>query len=761
MHVRTRRWLIVLVASMGLAALAVRPVTARGPMPDPASQPTPAMTQPAPTPVPTTSPGATPAATATPEAPPPIVESIFHIIRFPFETMMQAVVQMSNKILLQSYREAGQRFTGALDQLVSGPYGLAPDVAADAPTPLFQNLVLPHWRVTLTAALLLLPVTLMLTAVGTLRLGATSVLGLADLKEALLGWLISAGAAGSSYYLLSLAHRLSVATAGSLLAADFGTRVTGATLAGAFFNVNALLALAGNLLTSPIVLYVAFFGLFLASSIMIGLGLALAAYTALAYLLTTLAPLVLVLGTLPPLRWLQGLWLKSVVVTFLIPIVDALLLKAAVSLFYNLLSAEGSGDVGTFITGVFVTAGVVSVLIAINFKVGEAVFGALAEVHRQALDATLGVVKLAAVAVGFAAGGLAIGAGAGAVAGAGGAGEAGTALAGGGPPIAGGPGGSGPNPAVSGAASGGTGTASASSPGSTLPAGNGRLGSGGIAQRMGQLLQGRTGHAPGAPAGPAASDQTAHPTQSIGGATGATVEGPDETQPDTSTEAPAPVDSRDAGRVPTGQASVNDASLRRARLAGSFGRALAHATRNPVLQGLGLGLQVGELAGTLRADRPSAAGQAGASPTGSLSEASIASALRWSNRDLSHLPNDLFDPGRDNTELMAGGLHQAFVTSGRAMRMEDMFRLANESYGAWQQQGQPGGLAAQRELFEAMLDPNTKGNPEVLVGELEQLAQRHGFRLAGQMAATAREAFARSQDSGAGRRTGPLSQRSS
>jgi hypothetical protein len=194
------------------------------------------------------------------------------------------------------------------------------------------------------------------------------------------------------------------------------------------------------------------------------------------------------------------------------------------------------------------------------------------------------------------------------------------------------------------------------------------------------------------------------------------------------------------------QPPANDGQLRRARLAGSFGRALSLATRNPIVQGLGLGLQAGGLAGEMRADRGSSAASGGGSPPDSMSAASLAGALRWSNRDLSHMPNELFDPGRDNTELMAGGLHQSFVSSGRAVPMAAAFRLANESYGAWRSQGQPGGVAAQRDLFEAMLDPNTKADPQTLVSHLETLAARHGFRLAGQIASTARDAFARSQD---------------
>jgi hypothetical protein len=224
----------------------------------------------------------------------------------------------------------------------------------------------------------------------------------------------------------------------------------------------------------------------------------------------------------------------------------------------------------------------------------------------------------------------------------------------------------------------------------------------------------------------------------------------------------AGLDSSDvAGGTSVSQTSGSDAPLRRARLAGSFGRALAHSTRNPVLQGIGLGLQAGELAGALQAEqRQSVAGNGGSAANG-ISPASIAGALRWSNRDLSHLPNDLFDPGRDNTELMAGGLHQAFVSSGRATRMQDMVGVVQQSYGAWRQQGQPGGLAAQRELFEAMLDPNTKASPEALVSNLESLASRHGFQLAGNLASTTRMAFAHSQDSGAGEIPDPSSQRRS
>jgi hypothetical protein len=749
--------LLVVIAQCALGGLLFRPVPVLAAPPAVARRAAPVDTpQPQPTPANTPAPGTTPAATATPAPTTTVVENIFHIIQFPFQTMMDAVVQMSNKILLQSYKEAGQRFSDALEVLVLGPYGIAPTVASGSATPLFANLVYPHWKVTLAIALLLLPVTLMLTAVSALRLGATSALGLADLKEALLGWLISVGAASSSYYLLGLAHRLSAAAALSVLSADFGARVTGATLAAAFFNVNALLALAGNLMTSPIVLYLAFFALFLASSVMLGLGLALAAYTALAYLLTTLAPLVLVLGVLPPLRWLQVLWLKSVAVTFLIPVVDSLLLKAAVSMFYNLLGAEGSGNIGTFVAGVFITAGVVSVLITINFKVGEMVFGALGEVHRQAMDATLGVVKLAAVAAGMAVGGLAIGAGGAAVAGTGGGGEAGAAVAGSQPQMAGGPGGAAAGPSTATSANGSREAAASHS--APMSAHGESDSSTGIGRRMTQLLGGSTPATPNAPGDegqaprPAGDDQEqSEAGEQVGNSARATG-----VPPAAGRHAGGPTD-----QAPNYAGHIDDAQGRRARLVGSFGRALAHNTRNPVMQGLGIGLQAGELAGSLRASSDQPSGQGGAHSSERTSEAVTAGALRWSNRDLSHLPNDLFDPGRDNTELMAGGLHQAFVSSGRAMRTEDTVKMAQESYGQWRQQGQPGGMAAQRELFEAMLDLNNKAEPQAFVESLQDVATRHGFSLGDRFTNAAQSAFDRSQDAGTCDLPGATTQRRS
>jgi hypothetical protein len=654
------------------------------------------------TPEPTAMPTSTPAPTQN------IVQNVFHILSFPFETMTEAVVQMSNKIVLASYEAAGQHFTRALDVLITGPFGLAPEGAGADSTPLFRELIWPHWQVTIALAVALLPATLMLTTVSALRAGAASVLGYVEVKEALLGWVISAGAAATSYYLLSLAHRLSVAAATSVLQADFGEQVSGGTIAGAFFNATALLALSTNALASPLVLYLAFLALFLASTVMLGLGLALAAYLALTYLLTTIAPVVLVLGALPPLRWLNALWLKSVTAIFLVPVIDALLLKAAASLFYSLLNAQGAGEMGTFISGLFITAGVISVLITLNFKVGEGLFGALAEVHRQAGEATASVMQMATMATGLALG----------------------------------------SPAMSGLALGGGGGVSG---GSSAP---------GFGPRPRDPSA--TATTPEAPAhepltrvhfGAGLADSAQAWMARFGRA-----QTPDSSEPANhaahDSDPGVQVDPRVSGEAPshTSEPVSPEAQITRARLAERVGRALAVGTRNPLLRGFGAGLQLGGMAGGYQAERalkdqlsslpsPEHPGDVGPDQP---STADLASAALWSQQDLSRLPPEVFEPGRDNTGLMAGSLHQAFAQTGRALPLADALHIARATYGTWRDQGRPGGPEAERAMLATMRDADNKTSPATFIGAFDALAGQHRITLDVSFVQAVQAAFGRS-----------------
>lgn len=703
----------------------------------------------------TPSPPGTPTPAPTPGA--TITENIFHIISFPFQTMTDAVVNMSNKIIGQAYKDAQWIYGDTIGLLIFGDYGIAPEALGDgsSSTPLFAQIIQPHWNVMLTLALLLLPATLALTAVDVLRSGVTSVMGYADMKETLLGWFISAGAAAASFYLLGLAHRMSLSTAQSILLADFGEQVSGQSLALAFFNTAAVTALAGLVPFAPIaLLYVGFFALFLASSIIIGLALALAAYTALVYMLSAIAPLVITIGVLRPMRWLHALWLKTITVVFLLPVADALLLKAAVSLVRSFYDPNGSGaSLGSFLAGLFVTGGVLSVLIVINFKVGEMVFGALGEIHRQAWGATMGVVQLVTTAIGLVAGGIGIAAGGAGLAGAGATGG----VAGGAGPV----GGAGTASAMpTGASSTMTTetTSGVAQDGGALSSEGGAMAGSRVSSTLGtssslarrtadlltsKLLGGKT------PAQKSNQDDATQPSANVSGEQSDPVA--EAKEDPAQTPSPATNSADPSGAPAMGNPGTNPQEMmRRSQLAEGLGRALA-MMGNPAFRGFGAGLQmagaVGEYAADgLQAERRAATPQAGDSPQSD--NHLINSALRWSGQNLTSAPNDLFDPGRDNTALMAGALHQAFLGDpdiGRATHMGDVLGVVRASYGQWQTQGQPGGVAAQRAYFEAVADPENAASPGRLTGAIVQWAEQNNVQLAGNWPNTVKTVFDQSE----------------
>jgi hypothetical protein len=195
--------------------------------------------------------------------------------------------------------------------------------------------------------------------------------------------------------------------------------------------------------------------------------------------------------------------------------------------------------------------------------------------------------------------------------------------------------------------------------------------------------------------------------------------------------------------------------MQRSRLAEGFGRALA-MTGNPALRSFGAGLQlagaVGEFtASNLQRENRAVVQQNTEAPQ--QGSQLVESAMRWSGRNLSMAPNEIFDIGRDNTALMAGALHQAFLNDpdgGRATHMGDVLNTVRASYGQWQAQGQPGGVAAQRAYFEAIADPENAASPGRLTGAIVQWAEQHNVQLGAGWADTVQTVFDRSQSVSAG-----------
>ena len=121
------------------------------------------------------------------------------------------------------------------------------------------------------------------------------------------------------------------------------------------------------------------------------------AYVAITFVLSVLAPVVFVIASVPFLRWLHEVWLKALTQVFMLPVIDALLLRIALDLQRHLMSKLGelmvfTGDsqfhftaVVAALLSVIVLLGLLSLLIGINFKIGQLVFGGLFQAAGQAI----------------------------------------------------------------------------------------------------------------------------------------------------------------------------------------------------------------------------------------------------------------------------------------------------------------------------------------------------------------------------------------
>lgn len=669
-----------------------------------------------------------PTATATPGGIASTVQTISTIIyqlEFPFDTMMNGIVKMSGDMAVQAYSAMGDKFQETIQSLVFGEYGIAP---SGAQPPLFTDLIYNHWRVMYGLALLLMPVTLALNAAMALRQGAASTLGFADLKEALVGWVVSVGGASASYYLLSLFYRLSVSAALAMTQANFGDGgLTAQGLRNALFSVAAIQMLSTAV---PILgLTIGFFILFLVSSIVIGLALALAAFVALMYVLATLAPVLLILGSLKPLEWLKALWLKVVVIVLLLPITDVLLLKAAASISTKMLNGA-DGNWGIVLGGICLAAGLLSILITINFKVAELVFGAIGEIGRNAWDSTMGVAKMVAAVAGF-------GVGLGLAGAAGGVGLAGAGAG-----------------AAGGVAGGGGGGASAVGAGSALEAGRATSmpgGSGNVAQRTGggALASGTGSSGPSAPQYPLQAAQQARQARTLEGIgrvlarTGNPLlqglgRGMEMGGMTSSAQAGAELDNYTAAqhaaaeqRYEQGQArqaagdehrSQREAIADQRYTQGQTERA---ADKDHRLEREQTGDQRQQRMDQDRAAEKAAREQAQAEREAKMRDREV---LGWSQRAPNNLPADGFVVGREANTLMEGGLHRAMMDADMATDLADVRAVSDAYYGAWQAQMGDENADDRARIWQVMSDSGlVAGGATTMLGEMNRLASEIRF----------------------------------
>lgn len=257
------------------------------------------------------------------------------------------------------------------------------------------------WREVRWVAALFWPISLALLGATIVSRNAFSV-GLADsMGEGVLRWFVVVLLSGASIYLCDGANRIANALTMAFLA------IPGGGLGPeAFINAIVNLLILGTVGILGMVIpgaAVAFLLLTLVMAIMgflivMALILQYVARYALIYVLVAIAPLALLGEIFPMTKWISRNWLRGFILVELLQPINALLFVLV------LLMAQGAwtetvNPVGVFVRFV-VAAGVLSLLLTINFTVIKLVFGAINEVRERATSTVSGVVRLATVAGG-------------------------------------------------------------------------------------------------------------------------------------------------------------------------------------------------------------------------------------------------------------------------------------------------------------------------------------------------------------------------
>lgn len=315
-----------------------------------------------------------------------INQIVRHILVFPVASMKEAVGMILGGLLQGSATQMAQPFYDILGATVLSNPGIRQDG-----TGIWQgtDIFIPTWNFTAGLAVVLWPAVLalmMIVAAKNVVLAADW--GIGDFKEIFFNWVAGAIFSGLSLYIADLANRASNALTNAILGGSIN-----ATPAPAIDRmVNALTIGTLGVLSAgaPLVgIFIGFILLTLGFTLLMSLVFQYVARFALLYILVSLMPVVLILGILPPLRWLQWMFVRGLGMVLLIGPINALLLKmSGVIMGSAAVSATGPGAP---IIRFIMAAGVVSVLLTVDFAIIKGVFGAVGMVVDKSTQIAKGV----------------------------------------------------------------------------------------------------------------------------------------------------------------------------------------------------------------------------------------------------------------------------------------------------------------------------------------------------------------------------------
>lgn len=335
-----------------------------------------------------------------------IIQRIFHIIRFPTETLAESLTIVLNEAAeKEAARLSNQtaEWAAIIGDVIQAPSdgfyeviatSSLPTAAALAPALFLLRLLIYHWG---------------------------RLIGEDDSALRVIGdWLTAGLLAVVAGPFLDLMTSLSWWISGSVLGE------TG-QLARAFVTSMTVPAAIGGMLkytffSSFIIMGVAIMGLLAVA----GLGMAFAAANAAMYVMAVIAPFVAVVGAVPQMRWLRSLWIKGSSVVALMPIIAGGIFKASTLAANPFL--PGGGLLSVLVRLLWM-AGSVGFLLSLAGILGKFTISATVGAFGKAVGAVKSVATMAAVvgSAGAGAAGAGVGAGATASQGAGGTAAAGMA----------------------------------------------------------------------------------------------------------------------------------------------------------------------------------------------------------------------------------------------------------------------------------------------------------------------------------------------
>ena len=335
-------------------------------------------------PIPAATPVPTPQPTPTPEPPPwwrPILEIVF-----PVGSLQEAIQGAITGFIENSLDSLHQAFMESFGRWVTMTPGILTPGGGAAELPVDMK---GTWNVTVSIAAVLWPVTLAITAaIAAKDVVAARSWGIGDLKEALLNWLITAAAAGTSIYWLDMANRLTNGVTRAILGmpVDWSTLSFGLLVGavGAMFAAGPIGFMAG------IIVFV------VALATLTALVFQFMARYALLYVLVAIAPIVITISVLPPTRWLRWMWIRGIVLVELIGPVNALLMK----LVLTMVNIHGNTGFVPALVQFMGAVGILSLLLTLDYSIIRFVFGAISETAAKGMATVTAVASMALAAVG-------------------------------------------------------------------------------------------------------------------------------------------------------------------------------------------------------------------------------------------------------------------------------------------------------------------------------------------------------------------------